>query len=243
MIPQGPCAHAVRAPLRKLALALASNSSAAPANHRTFFTASQSSTRPHLSSLLTSTRTAGDAGGLSLFQSVSIRFNRLSEARTTTSRFSSLALNQTQKRAFTRPSAPRFKNEATPEAASKHSSGPGAAAGAGNSSKTLLTQSSTSSSTVTATATKASEKTASSNANAEQNRLDWKIFKDLAMYIWPKNDRGVKIRVVVALSLLVMGKILNVQVPFYFKEIIDKLNMDFPQGAAVMTVVGAAILG
>lgn len=80
-------------------------------------------------------------------------------------------------------------------------------------------------------------------SNPDQNKLDWKIFKELSGYIWPKDDRGVKIRVVTALSLLIMGKILNVQVPFFFKDIIDKLNVDFPVESTVISVVGAVILG
>ena len=43
---------------------------------------------------------------------------------------------------------------------------------------------------------------------------------------------------------------LNVQVPFFFKDIIDKLNIDFVQlassgsiNATVFTVAGTAILG
>lgn len=79
--------------------------------------------------------------------------------------------------------------------------------------------------------------------NTDQNKLDWKIFKELSGYIWPKDDRGVKIRVVTALGLLIMGKILNVQVPFFFKDIIDKLNVDFPVESTVIGVVGAVVLG
>jgi hypothetical protein len=65
---------------------------------------------------------------------------------------------------------------------------------------------------------------------------------------------------VTALTLLVAAKVmtlypaltqvLNVQVPFYFKDIIDKLNIDLSQldttgslQTAVMAVVGSAILG
>lgn len=88
-----------------------------------------------------------------------------------------------------------------------------------------------------------SVKAAEKAANAEQNKLDWKIFKELSSYIWPKDDRGVKIRVVAALGLLVMGKLLNVQVPFFFKDIIDKLNVDFPVEATALSVVGAVVLG
>ncbi|KAF9969672.1 Iron-sulfur clusters transporter atm1, mitochondrial [Actinomortierella ambigua] len=78
---------------------------------------------------------------------------------------------------------------------------------------------------------------------ADQNKLDWRIFKELSTYIWPKGDKGVKFRVVTALTLLVLGKVLNVQVPFFFKDIIDNLNVTFPEGTTVFAVAGAVILG
>ncbi|KAF8927773.1 P-loop containing nucleoside triphosphate hydrolase protein [Dissophora ornata] len=248
MIIQGT--HAVRAPLRRLAMALVSNPIAP--SRRTILSIAQHPACHHLSSLTRPSVVAPETGSLSLLNSVSIRFDRLREARTSSARLNSLAFNQ--KRAFTRPSAPRKSNhEGTPPQGGKGASESGAGTGAGaavgaNSSKNLLSQgqqSATGSTTSTttnimATAAKASEKQSSS---AEQNRLDWKIFKDLSGYIWPKDDRGVKIRVVVALGLLVMGKILNVQVPFFFKEIIDKLNTEFPIEATVLSVAGAVILG
>ncbi|KAG0016597.1 Iron-sulfur clusters transporter atm1, mitochondrial [Entomortierella chlamydospora] len=155
-----------------------------------------------------------------------------------------------QKRAFTRPTAPRHNNGqpgTAPNAgkgAAESGSGAGSGAKAGvtgvNSSKGLLgSQTATSSTASGASASNVSGKLSS----ADQNRLDWRIFKELSGYIWPKDDRGVKIRVVVALGLLVLGKILNVQVPFFFKEIIDKLNLEYPMESTVIAVVGAVILG
>lgn len=41
----------------------------------------------------------------------------------------------------------------------------------------------------------------------ERNATDWAIIKQLMKYIWPKNDIGVKTRVVIALSLLLGGKV------------------------------------
>ncbi|KAI9144295.1 P-loop containing nucleoside triphosphate hydrolase protein [Paraphysoderma sedebokerense] len=72
---------------------------------------------------------------------------------------------------------------------------------------------------------------------------DLEILKQLPQYIWPKDDRSVKVRVVLALSLLFAGKILNVQVPFLFKEVVDKLGVEHPQGSTLMTVCGAVLLG
>lgn len=43
--------------------------------------------------------------------------------------------------------------------------------------------------------------------NTQRNATDWAIIKQLMKYIWPKNDIGVKTRVVIALSLLVGGKV------------------------------------
>jgi ABC transporter ATM len=41
----------------------------------------------------------------------------------------------------------------------------------------------------------------------KRNATDWAIIRQLMKYIWPKNDIGVKSRVVIALSLLVGGKV------------------------------------
>lgn len=54
-----------------------------------------------------------------------------------------------------------------------------------------------------------------------------KIIYDLFGYIWPKNKPWTKFRVVSALALLVSAKLLNVQVPFFFKQIIDDMNIDW----------------
>ncbi|KAG0097369.1 Iron-sulfur clusters transporter atm1, mitochondrial [Podila epicladia] len=79
--------------------------------------------------------------------------------------------------------------------------------------------------------------------DAAQNNLDWKIMKELSRYIWPKNDTNVKIRVVTASTLLVLSQLINIQVPFFFKEIVDNLNVEFPVGSTVGMVVGASIVG
>ncbi|CAO3619242.1 unnamed protein product [Mucor fragilis] len=79
--------------------------------------------------------------------------------------------------------------------------------------------------------------------NSQRNATDWAIIKQLMKYIWPKNDIGVKTRVVIALSLLVGGKLLNVQVPFFFKNVIDSLNVTIPEDGTLWAICGAAIIG
>ena len=79
--------------------------------------------------------------------------------------------------------------------------------------------------------------------NKEQRKADWAIMREMAQYLWPKDNFGTRARVVVAVSLLVGSKVLNVQVPFYFKSIIDSMNVDFAAlGGTATTVAGSMIL-
>ncbi|CAI7646894.1 unnamed protein product [Penicillium viridicatum] len=77
----------------------------------------------------------------------------------------------------------------------------------------------------------------------EQRKADWAIMKEMAKYLWPKNDWGTKLRVSTALSLLIGAKILNVEIPFYFKNIVDSMNVDFATlGGTAYTVAGSMII-
>lgn len=62
------------------------------------------------------------------------------------------------------------------------------------------------------------------------------------MTIWPKNKPSFKFRVVIALSLLVGSKLLNIQVPFFFKSIIDEMNIDWTGEVGVITTVIASLI-
>ena len=77
----------------------------------------------------------------------------------------------------------------------------------------------------------------------EQTWTDWAIIKKLAVNIWPKNAFQTKVRVVGALALLVGGKVLNVQVPFFFKDIVDSLNVPITSETTVWVLAGTAIAG
>ncbi|GAB1216710.1 Iron-sulfur clusters transporter atm1, mitochondrial [Aspergillus terreus] len=80
-------------------------------------------------------------------------------------------------------------------------------------------------------------------ASKEQRKADWAIMKEMVKYLWPKDDWGTKLRVGTALSLLVGAKILNVEVPFYFKSIVDSMNVDFAAiGGTAYTVAGSMII-
>lgn len=84
--------------------------------------------------------------------------------------------------------------------------------------------------------------TTSSGSSSSESSESF-MLKSLFKTIWPKNNLNFKIRVIIALSLLVGAKILNVQVPFYFKQIIDMMNIDWTNEVGVfLTVIGSLIL-
>ncbi|KAL9587671.1 MAG: hypothetical protein Q9212_000125 [Teloschistes hypoglaucus] len=56
----------------------------------------------------------------------------------------------------------------------------------------------------------------------EQRKADWAIIKEMAQYLWPK--------------------VLNVQVPFYFKNIVDSMNVDFATIGGTAWTVGGSML-
>ncbi|KAG8737822.1 Iron-sulfur clusters transporter atm1, mitochondrial [Ceratobasidium sp. 428] len=78
---------------------------------------------------------------------------------------------------------------------------------------------------------------------AEQRRVDWEIVKKLVVNVWPRGEIGIKTRVVLALSLLLAGKVLNVQVPIFFKQIVDSFNVEMTADSTVWVVGGSVIAG
>ncbi|USP80010.1 hypothetical protein yc1106_07284 [Curvularia clavata] len=102
-----------------------------------------------------------------------------------------------------------------------------------------------------ATATSAKPKAAKTDpllqeqvlTNKEQRRADWAIMKEMSQYLWPKDNLGTRFRVGLSVGLLVGAKLLNVQVPFYFKSIVDAMNIDFAAvGGTATTVAGSMII-
>eukprot|EP01134_Creolimax_fragrantissima_P007872 CFRG7872T1 len=76
---------------------------------------------------------------------------------------------------------------------------------------------------------------------------DIRILKKMSKYLWPKGQRGLRIRVVSAVVLLILAKVVNVQVPFLFKQAVDELNLAVGPGSdtalIVFTAAGALIIG
>jgi ABC transporter ATM len=80
-------------------------------------------------------------------------------------------------------------------------------------------------------------------SNKEQRKADWAIIKQMSKYLWPKDSLGTRMRVGLSVGLLVGAKLLNVQIPFYFKSIVDAMNIDFVAvGGTATTVAGSMII-
>lgn len=67
--------------------------------------------------------------------------------------------------------------------------------------------------------------------------------REMSHYLWPKGNFDTKFRVGLAVSLLIGAKVLNVQVPFYFKSIVDSMNIDVSaMGGNAAVIAGSMIL-
>ncbi|CAK5268227.1 unnamed protein product [Mycena citricolor] len=77
----------------------------------------------------------------------------------------------------------------------------------------------------------------------EQRKMDWRIAKSLIPHVWPKHDWKTRATVVFGFGLLIASKLLNVQVPYIFKDVIDALNMDLASTATAWTIAGTLVVG
>ncbi len=69
-------------------------------------------------------------------------------------------------------------------------------------------------------------------------RRDYRTLRTLFPYIWPAGLVGLKVRVVVALLLLILSKLINVYVPFLYKAAVDALTLE---SAAVVVPLGVIL--
>ena len=55
-----------------------------------------------------------------------------------------------------------------------------------------------------------------------------RALKSLAPYLWPRDSRELRARVVLAVVFLLAGKLVNIYVPFLYKHAVDALlvNME-----------------
>ncbi|KKK20107.1 iron-sulfur clusters transporter atm1 [Aspergillus rambellii] len=156
-----------------------------------------------------------------------------------------------QHRAFSVTKGPLRKQEETTSlsdtktsTSTPNTSTPGPSVNKPASSPPTTQNAATTTTTTTTTTTKKKDLLSEATvASKEQRKADLAIMKEMAKYLWPKDDWGTKLRVGTALSLLVGAKVLNVEVPFYFKSIVDSMNVDFAAvGGTAYTVAGSMII-
>lgn len=56
-------------------------------------------------------------------------------------------------------------------------------------------------------------------------RTQWDTVKSLTHHLWPAHHLNLKIRVVLAMACLVLSKLVNVYVPFLYKDAVDALSV------------------
>lgn len=60
---------------------------------------------------------------------------------------------------------------------------------------------------------------------AEKKRTQWDTARSLMHHLWPKEYFSLRLRVILAMLSLVLAKVINVYVPFLFKDAVDALSM------------------
>jgi ABC-type transport system involved in Fe-S cluster assembly fused permease/ATPase subunit len=69
-----------------------------------------------------------------------------------------------------------------------------------------------------------------------------RALRALAPFLWPRNAPALRVRVALAVALLVAGKVANITIPFLYKRAVDALSGPAAAHAAAIAVPVAAIL-
>ena len=72
---------------------------------------------------------------------------------------------------------------------------------------------------------------------------EWKTLKTLLPYLWPPGERGLKVRVVIAMLFLLAAKGTNVAVPIFYKEAVDILTNSAKNPEIIVAVPVALLIG
>jgi ATP-binding cassette subfamily B protein len=71
----------------------------------------------------------------------------------------------------------------------------------------------------------------------------WSTLRRFLPYLWPKDEPKLRMRIVVALCLVLAGKSINLIMPFAYKGIIDRMGPGMQQGAGVALALVVAYAG
>ncbi len=75
--------------------------------------------------------------------------------------------------------------------------------------------------------------------DAAERRSGWRTIRKVAPYLWPEGQIGAKTRVVLALLMLVIAKLIAVATPFLYAAAVDALAGDAEGSAAWLLIFGA----
>ncbi|MDP5084130.1 MAG: ABC transporter ATP-binding protein/permease [Yoonia sp.] len=79
------------------------------------------------------------------------------------------------------------------------------------------------------------------DANLDDAQVQgWNVIKRVIPYLWPEGQGWVKRRVVVALAVLLLSKVIAVGTPVLYKQAVDALA---PEGADAATILGLGAVG
>lgn len=81
------------------------------------------------------------------------------------------------------------------------------------------------------------------NPDSENHQAEIRVIAKVAPYLWPKGQTWVKQRVVIAVSALLLAKLIAVATPYLYKLAVDTLAGETPNGQSlfVMGAVGLTI--
>lgn len=68
---------------------------------------------------------------------------------------------------------------------------------------------------------------------------DWRTVGRMLPYLWPADAPGLRVRVVISVLLLVMGKVATVSVPWFYKQTVDALSV--PHGPLLVVPFGLLV--
>jgi ATP-binding cassette, subfamily B, heavy metal transporter len=69
--------------------------------------------------------------------------------------------------------------------------------------------------------------------------VDARIFRLMLPFLWPRDDRGLRVRLVVSMTLLCLTAVLNATVPILFARAVDSISAP---GQAAIAVPVALLL-
>ncbi|WP_232829340.1 ABC transporter ATP-binding protein/permease [Tropicimonas sp. IMCC34043] len=70
----------------------------------------------------------------------------------------------------------------------------------------------------------------------EERQRGLRVMRSVGPYLWPPGETGVKVRVVVAMVVLIVAKLIAVTVPLFYKQAVDALAGDTPGAATILTL-------